>query len=179
MSIEENLQGTETCTFPVGALRDEGRRQEFLQEYTRLVDRCGLAAMWVTFSYYLDEQDFDNGKRPEPSKGGKRILNVGHANTAVVLARLVEKGRMNYYLSPDPIPEQRIRTVVYLNDVIREYEFQDNGRTLHVTHHNKDSERLAKHYDNLLPVIGKSTLIQPDEIRAVFAQIDKQYDRAA
>lgn len=165
---KENPEFEKVCAnLPINEIIDPQKRQEFQNEFDRLIDRCGLDVMAVTLDLYMYEQQIQD------DKSLPKIDILVNKNTAKIISRLSEDGIANCYLSNEPVSPE---TVVFNKDhnpsLIRSYA---SG----VIKTKAKIEGLPKLLTLSLkrnkPLWENATLIPPDEIKNVFSNIDAQH----
>jgi hypothetical protein len=155
---------------PALEIIDPDKRQEFHQDYKRLVGRCGRTTMNSLRSLYLLEQQIQEKEGVEILP---KITILGTNNTAEIIARFVENGLADYYLSEKIVSP----TVIAYNKDGKPFligSFHSDHTTYRVK---KDGipKLFAPEVNRFQAAKEKATLIAPEEIRKVFAQIDAQY----
>lgn len=153
-------------------IKDSKKRSEFHNDYKRLVGRCGQAAMLSLVNLYLIEQEIEKNKG---AKTFPKIEILGYNNTSEIIARFVENGWAEYYLSEKPVFPTAI---AYL---------EPGNPAIITSYHNPGyiifKEKLKGGIPNVFaPEVNKfernkkdATLIFPNQIRNVFAKIDSQF----
>lgn len=151
-------------------IRDPNKRQEFHNDYKRLVGRCGRTAMNSTLSLYILEQQIQEKEGVETLP---KITILGCNNTSEVIARFVEKGLADYYLSKNPVSP----TVIAYNEDGKPFlvgSFHPDHATYRVK---RDGipKVFAPEVNRFQAAKNGAVLIAPEKIREVFAQIDTKY----
>jgi hypothetical protein len=157
-------------TLPLNEIQDEERRREFLKEYDRLAFRCGHNAMTATLGLYILEQQVEgNIIKKQPN-----ISITVQKNTSEVIARLVEKGIADCYLTQ----EQSSPSIVLSNEKdVPVFIASFRPETIRVMTKEKGLPKLlTSEARNVSSVQQRATLIAPDDIRSVFSKIDAQYE---
>lgn len=170
---------TRDIPFPIELIDGDERRREFEEDYLRLVKRCGPNAMTATFMRYLEEQVFEEFKKTNPEKPLPKRELLGYNNTSRVVIRFVENGWADYFLlSKDPKGKTFYVSTCWDGSLYIAQNDGGNANTQPVEILIKrPSEDLLKFTLRLHDELKKeSTLIPPERIREVFAEIDKRYE---
>lgn len=159
---------------PIELIENPERRAEFIRDCERLQDRLVPSALDATLTMYLAEQALEKLEAQGQDMSWFRIQNVGYQNTAEVIARMVEKGRMDFYLSPtDPLDGPNIQV---MGNIVNIWPHQAKGSgTSTVFMFNNPSEDLRAFAEAYLEPVAGSEYIPPERIREVFAEIDEKF----
>jgi hypothetical protein len=152
-------------------IKDPLKRQEFHTDYKRLVGRCGQAQMGAILNFYLIEQSLSDQKGIETFP---KIRILGQKNTSEIIARFVENGLADFYLSKKHITpmmiaynkEDKPLIVGSFHDGLNTFKSKEGGIP----------KVFAPEVGRLQRQIKNAVLIPPQEIRSVFAEIDAKYN---
>ena len=167
--------------FPLEVIVDEAKRQEFLEDYKRLKDRCGYNAMQATFVFYLQEQNIflplEEQRKKEPTTPQFKITTIGYKNTSEIIARFVENSWIDFYLADfDVLDELPLIMKTGNSILISQRDSKEGSKDPLVQVFNAPSKDLTDFVDSLSEDLSKNSIyIPPDKIRQVFAEIDRKY----
>jgi hypothetical protein len=155
------------------------RRQEFVSECERLWQRCGGDEMLFVFGLYLREELIEAGEIDVPGSSPEvpKMIKYGHKNTAVIIARFVKNGWMDYFQSPDDLsqePNIRAYTDGSLEIIQRSGGSLTPSWRIKISKPPQGVREFTEAYRAELE--ATSELIGPDRIDEVFSQIDSSFE---
>lgn len=179
--LNTRSQGEE-IPFPVEMIKGDERREEFVADYVRLVRRCGHNAMSMTFIHYIEEQTIyiplEEERKTNPKKQLPKMKLLGYNNTSKIVIRFVENGWADYYLLSKNPKGKHPYMVTWGKELLFIAQndggkAESNGVEILLIKPKKNIFDFALGYFNELK--EESTLIPPNKIREVFAEIDRKY----
>jgi hypothetical protein len=160
----------------VELIEGQSRRDEFHRDYYRLQSRLDSNNIIATFILYILEQSAYLPLEAEKLSTFPTITIYGEKNTSEIIARFVEKGWMRYY-HLEHLPSLplffTIRESMYVFPrTVRANSYKSSfGMFIE-----KPPKHLSENVDRLYKELAnEGRIIHPDEIRQLFAEIDRKY----
>ncbi|MFH1971802.1 MAG: hypothetical protein ABIJ05_05520 [Patescibacteria group bacterium] len=171
MGKEQIESGVESMAAYLEEIRDPSKRQEFKDEYKRLIGQCTESAIFSTIPLYLLEQELQdkNAKETFP-----KVDIVVHNNTSKIIIRLVEEGFADCYLSN----KRFLMPTISLSDKDDKpilFSWFLNDRFKYVGKKDGLPKLFRRDVEKIKSIKEKATLIPPEKIKDVFAKIDAKH----